>query len=106
MVKSGYAMKEIKEDVTLCRFDGVAMTKVYAGSFDNLINVKLQWRKEHVKEIDEDIEVLKLSEIVEQIGKPYMMITVFINDMFSGKILQYGNYGDSWWEIGCTCGYA
>lgn len=52
-----------------------------------------------------DYEVLKLSEIVEQIGKN-QIITVFIEEPMRETILQYGNYGDEWYEIGNTCGYA
>lgn len=53
-----------------------------------------------------EVEVLKLSEIVEQLKGKCIMITIFIDEPLKGRILQYGNYGDSWWEIGNTCGYA
>ena len=61
------------------------------------------------------IEVLTLDEIVEQarekvsddyIRENGLMITVFIEGPLEGKILQYGNYGNSWWQIAKTSGYA
>lgn len=102
-------MEEIKKDIELIRFDGVSETIVYMNSFSDLKKAELTWR-EAGEEISEmlgiEAEVLKLSEIKEQLKGKCHMITIFINDPLQGTILQYGNYGDSWWEIGGTCGYA
>lgn len=92
-------MKKIIEDMELCKFDGVNTTTVYAGGLSYLHPTLLRWRKMG------DFEVLKLSEIVEQLGKK-QIITIFIEEPMRGTILQHGNYGDEWWEIGNTCGYA
>lgn len=97
-------MREIIEDLELCKFDGVNTTKVYVGGLAYLHPALLRWRKEE-NDYMGDYEVLKLSEIVEQIGKN-QIITVFIEEPMRGTILQYGNYGDEWYEIGNTCGYA
>lgn len=94
-------MKEIKEDLELIQFDGVDETIVYKGSFSYLEKAELKWRS-----ADKDIKVLRLSEIVEQLKDETHMITIFVQEPLRGAILQYGNYGDSWWEIGHTCGYA
>lgn len=103
-VVSGYAMKKITEDLELCKFDGVTQTTVYTGGVCGLVKVDLEWRKEHCEYLG-DMECLKLHEIVKQLPHE-LLITVIIQSMFDGKILQYGNYGDEWWEIGSTCGYA
>lgn len=97
-------MKKITEDMELCRFDGVNATAVYVGSMTELQLADLEWRHEDC-EYRGDIEVLKLSEIVDQLWEA-TIITVFINEPMSGTILQYGNYNDGcWWEIGKTDGY-
>lgn len=97
-------MREIIEDLELCKFDGVNTTNVYVGGLAYLHPALLRWRKEE-NDYMGDYEVLKLSEIVEQLGKK-QIITVFIEEPMRGTILQYGNYGDEWYEIGNTCGYA
>lgn len=98
-------MKKIIEDMELCKFDGVDSTNVYVGGLDFLKPAQLEWRKiDWGYEIGE-VELLKLSEIVEQLGKK-QIITIFIEEPMRGTILQYGNYGDEWYEIGTTCGYA
>lgn len=95
-------MTKITEDIQLCKFDGVSVVSVYKGGFDNLKKADLNWRKERNKYMG-DLEFLKLSEIVEQLQTK--IITVFIDKPMEGRILQYGNYGDEWYEIGTTCGY-
>ena len=53
-----------------------------------------------------DRKVLTLYEIASQLRDAWI-ITVITESPFSGKIYQYGNYGDGeWWEIGSTGGYA
>ena len=101
-------MKQIKDDIELCHFDGVDAVEVYKGSFDNLEKASLKWRiadEKTCRIMGMEIELLKLSEIVEQLSDADM-ITIFIEEPLKGKILQYGNYGKSWYEIGTTCGYA
>lgn len=98
-------MKKIIEDMELCKFDGVNSTSVYVGGFAFLKPAPLKWRKEKWGYEIGEVEILKLSEIVEQIGKN-QIITVFTEEPMRGTILQYGNYGDEWYEIGTTCGYA
>jgi hypothetical protein len=105
-------LKQIEhpEKYEVVKFNGVDSTSVYLGFFDNLLHLRLVWRKEKIFEIGEEWECLTLDEIKEQVcavwntDKP--IITIFIQEPFKGTILQYGNYGDSWWEIGETCGYA
>lgn len=98
-------MKKIIEDIELCRFNGVDVVTVYVGGINNLTIADLKWRKVYELYFG-DVEVLRLSEIVEQLKSKTTLITVFINEPLKGIILQYGNYGDEWWEIGTTCGYA
>ena len=100
-------MKKITEDLELCKFDGVSCTAVYVGGMTSLYPATIKWRKVEEGEFGE-IEVLKLSEIVEQLEeKNVPIITVIIDSPMYGKILQYGNYPDDcWYEIGQTCGYA
>jgi len=105
-------MKEIDhpEEYTIVQFDGVTMSAVYAGSFGWLRSLEpLEWRQdvEASEMIGMEIEVLTLKEISDQakkIGAP--MVTVFIESPLGGTILQYGNYGDSWWQVGVLGGYA
>ena len=103
---------ENPNEFEVCVFDGVNSSTVYIGSFDCLQKANLEWKKEFVKPMCMEIEYLTLNEIKEQIGDKYRMsgsfgiITIFINSPLHGKILQYGNYGDSWYQIGETCGYA
>lgn len=92
-------------DYFVCRFDGVNATAVYLGTLPNLKNVtsQLKWRTEKPFEaegIEDSYEVLTLDEIREQLQRE--MITIIVNGPFSGVIVQYGNYGDSWYEIGTT----
>lgn len=100
-------MKKITEDLELCKLDGASCTAVYVGGMAWLHPALVKWRKEAGGEFEE-IEVLKLSEIVEQLEeKNVPIITVIIDNPMYGKILQYGNYPDDcWYEIGQTCGYA
>ena len=110
-------MKEIKHSgmYEVCKDDSVTYTTIYLGGFMDLEQVELEW--EIIEGVGEFgyLEVLTLDEIVErvreQVDDDYieengLMITVFIQEPLKGKILQYGNYGDSWWEIGKTIGYA
>lgn len=101
---------EHPEKYEVVRFDGVDATHIYLGGFYGLRPLDLKWRKERLKEIGEEWECLTLDEIKQQAIElsdyKEPMITVFIQEPFRGMILQYGNYGDSWWKIGETSGYA
>lgn len=110
-------MREIKypDMYELCKDDSVSYTAIYLGGLTDLEQLELEW--EIIQGVGEFgyLEVLTLDEIVErvreQVDDDYieengLMITVFIQEPLKGKILQYGNYGDSWWEIGKTSGYA
>ena len=100
-------MKEIKypESYEICRFDGIRSSAVYRGTFDALMpaNGELTWRRETLENGD-SFMVLTLKEIADQL--PGSMITVFCISPLSGIVLQYGNYGKSWWEVGVLDGYA
>ncbi len=101
-------MKRIEnpEGYTVCEFDGVSGTGVYLGGLDELtrINDWLTWREDSERQ-DMVCKELTLAEISKQCWA-YGLITVIVNEPLSGKILQYGNYGDKWYQIGETCGYA
>lgn len=100
---------EVKEDIELCKFDGVEAVAVYSGGLTSLVKQDPKWRKANeatCKALGMNVEILKLSEIAEQL-KDAFLITVIIDGPLSGRILQYGNYNDGkWYEIGQTCGYA
>lgn len=102
-------MKVIEEDLELCHFDGVDAVAVYVGGLTDLVKAKLKWRtadEETCRALCMDVEMLKLSEIVSQLGDAFL-ITIIIDEPLKGRILQYGNYQDcKWYEIGTTCGYA
>lgn len=100
-------MKKIEEDIELLETDGVHFVTVYLGSFDRLVKAKLKWRKadeETCEALGADAKVIKLSEIVEQLDG--LMCTLFMEGPIHGEIWQYGNYGDEWYKIGETYGYA
>lgn len=103
---------ENPKEYEVCAFDGVNSASVYLGSFDYLQKADLEWKKEFIESMGMELETLTLDEIKEQIREKYCMsgnfgmITIFINSPLHGEILQYGNYGDSWYQIGETCGYA
>ena len=110
-------LKEINNSgmYEVCKFDLVTSTSVYIGDFTCLEPIELEWVKIDGTDCIDYIEVLTLDEIVEQarekvsddyIRENGLMITVFIEGPLEGKILQYGNYGNSWWQIAKTSGYA
>lgn len=103
-------MKKIENpnEYQVCAFDGVNSSSVYIGSFDYLQKANLEWKKEFVEPMGMELETLTLDEIKEQIiaKNGIRMITIFISSPLHGEILQYGNYGDSWYQIGETFGYA
>lgn len=101
------------ESIEICQFDGVTVSTVYTGGLADLKSVadKLSWHEDKkAGEFGMRYLFLTLSEIRDQIrnlhGGLCPIITVFIERPFSGIILQYGNYGDSWWLIGDLYGYA
>lgn len=93
-------MKRIADNTILCENDETTNTSVYIGSLFYLerANDRLKWRDEDGQKI------LTLKEVAEQLHA--RLITVFVDAPYKGMIYQYGNYGDSWWQIGETCGYA
>lgn len=105
---------EHPESYKINKFDGVCASAVYTGGLTFLkpANDKLKWRED--KDAEEmcykPFYVLTLSEIADQMTNAYggecPMLTVFTESPLQGKILQYGNYGDEWWQIGETGGYA
>ena len=108
-------MKKIDNpsEYEICEFDGVTNCGVYVGGLANLarVNGNLQWRMD--KDIAEMCEcggkVLTLTEIVDQLQEHrygHGIITVIIISPLSGSVLQHGNYGDEWWEVGTLNGYA
>jgi len=102
-------LKEIKapQNYIIYENDGVDAVSIYRGGFYELHGPEkgLHWRKdEEAGEYGIHPNILSLKEIADQIGGG--MITVFISGPLHGEILQYGNYGDSWWKIGETAGYA
>ena len=109
-------MEKIKKpnEYVVCQFDGVCASAVYVGGLTFLKGVtdRLKWRvDEECSQICAvDYKILTLNEIVDQLKNLYggeaPMITVIEEQPISGRILQYGNYGDEWWQIGETGGYA
>lgn len=101
-------MEQIKEDLELCEFDGIDSATVYCGGLSYLEKAELKWRNADEETCETlgmcEVHILKLSEIAKQLNSG--IITIIIEEPLKGRILQYGNYGDSWWEIGTTCGYA
>ena len=99
-------MKKIENpnEFEVCAFDGINSSSVYIGSFDNLQKANLKWKKEFIEHMCMVLYTLTLDEIKEQILAKcdIGMITVFISSHSHGEILQYGNYGDSWYQIGET----
>ena len=96
------------KEYEICKFDGVNVSGVYIGSFDNLEQANLNWHKEFMSCLGMEVETLTLQEIQEQIyTEEYKyIITVFVNSPLQGEIIQCGNYGDDWYKIGSLCGYA
>jgi len=111
---SGSRKIEHPEDYELCTFDGVTAATVYIGGFANLklANGSLKWRidKAMGEQCYNPYNVLTLKEIQTQLSNQYgghcPMITIFMESPLSGAILQYGNYGDDWWQVGSLMGYA
>lgn len=105
---------EKPEEYEICVFDGVTASAVYLGGLSNLerVTVKLRWRfdAEMSRMCFDPAKVLTLKEITDQckkLGKDRTpLITVMVESPLHGTILQYGNYGDEWWEIGTVGGYA
>ena len=95
------------KEFDVCLFDGVTSTGVYRGSLDALKPVELNWREDPIGSdvCDTPYYVLTLDEIAEQIGRKGV-VTVIVNGPLAAIVLQYGNYGDEWFELGTIAGYA
>ena len=102
-------MQKIKhpEQYEIVKFDGVNVSGVYIGSFDRLVRTDLVWKKNKRRSEVTGMKVysLTLDEIRKQLCEKDYLITVFVNSPLHGEILQWGNYGNEWWQIGETCGY-
>ena len=94
-------------EFVVCKFDGVDVASVYRNGFDDLKLLRMKWRcnEKLSKELGFEYHYLTLNEIVDQLGR-CGIITVFIEGPLSGEILQWGNYGDSWFRVGELAGYA
>lgn len=96
--------------IEICLFDGVESSAVYLGGMDWLTHVTndITWRTEDHTPYDTSspCKVLTLGEIAEQLRLRAIIITVIVIGPMSGVVYQYGNYGDSWWEVGTLDGYA
>lgn len=108
-------MKKIDNpsEYEICEFDSVEDCGVYTGGLARLkrVNDKLKWRvdKDIASMCECDGKVLTLTEIVDQLQKQRYgngIITTILISPLSGYVLQHGNYGDEWWEVGTLDGYA
>ncbi len=106
-------MKKIEnpDGFIVAEFDGVTDCGIYLGGLARLkrVNKDLKWRidKDLAVMCECDGKILTLSEIAEQLkGRGYGVITVITISPLSGIVLQFGNYGEEWWEIGKLDGYA
>lgn len=93
-------MNRVADNKVICESDPTMNTSVYIGGLFYLerANDKLKWRD------DDGRKILTLEEIAEQLNA--RLITVFVESALEGVIYQFGDYGDSWWQIGQTCRYA
>ena len=106
-------MAQVENKLEMVRFNGVTMTSVYLGGLSNLVNVtsQLKWNKVPASESEtgEDEEYLTLGEISAQLTEMMGMsvvATVIENNPSQSYIYQYGNHGESWYNLGRVCGYA
>lgn len=109
-------MKKIEhpESYEICQFDGISVSAIYVGGFDDLkpVDDKITWRVDEAagEMCYQPYKVLTLNEIKDQLTNLYggktPFITIFTERPLGGSILQYGNYGDSWWQVGDLAGYA
>lgn len=104
-------MKQLTDDEMIFKNMGCEIATVYLGGFSNLQKTEVKW------DIWEDKETgmmahgfttahLTLGQIAEQCKDKAGIITVFEDAPLHGRILQYGNYGESWYLLGETAGYA
>ena len=102
---------ENPENVMVVEFDLVNWTHIYRGGFEKLepANDDLEWHidPECSERVFDPYRYLSLEEIRDQLCKDKSsVITIFNEGPFEGEIWQCGNYGDEWWCIGKTMGYA
>lgn len=97
---------ESPKEYEVTEFDGVVNTTVYRHGLSMLEReTNLLWRESGYFNGGMSIQILTLDEIRNQM-LDVGMITIFVESPTYTKILQYGNYGDEWWQIGETMGYA
>lgn len=54
----------------------------------------------------EDDKHVTLEDCREMIGETGDTVTVIFESALEGEIYNFGNYGDYWWQVGRTQGYA
>ena len=100
------------DNYEVCVFDGVNASGVYVGFMDKLqcITHSLGWRidKEASEMCTIPYKTLTLAEIIDQVKGMGLgsHAIVIVNGPLSGTILEYGNHGDYWEQIGELVGYA
>lgn len=106
-IKCPIEQKTYSGDTAIYRDDGVTFTAIYKGGIGWMTPVELNWNVD--KEAESYIgcgDYLTLDEIAAQIGVD-SHVTVFMEGMFSGEILEYNNYHEhEWVRHGMTKGYA
>lgn len=103
----GDLIKKIEnpKEYEIVEFDGVTHSTVYRHGLSMLEReTRLLWRLLNDESFME-IKGLTLDEIRNQM-LDVGIITIFVESPTHTEILQYGNYGDEWWQIGETMGYA
>lgn len=54
----------------------------------------------------ENDRFITLEDCRKMIGETESTITVIFDDWLQGEVYNYGNYGDIWWQVGITQGFA
>lgn len=104
----------IDDYLKLMETDTVNYTSIYIGDVGCLkpANDLIEWEEdeqylEYFGIAARKTTLRKISEqIRNKLKKERPIITVFVNGPLSGKIYQYGKYGDKWVNYGTTIGYA
>lgn len=104
-------MKQLTDDEMIFKNMGCEIATVYIGGFSNLQKIELVWDlydKEENGMMAHGFTTahLTLGQIAEQCKGKGRIITIFEDTPLHGRILQYGNYGESWYLLGETAGYA
>lgn len=54
----------------------------------------------------DDDKYITLEDCRKMIGETSAPVTVIFDDWTHGEIYTYGNYGNEWWQVGITQGFA